>query len=58
MNHTSSTSFGKAVVGLGFGLGILTEASVESEPLPAEPSPAEPSTIGMQNDSQFSKKYN
>lgn len=40
INHTSSISFGKALVGLGLGLDILTEASVESQSPPAEPSPA------------------
>ena len=50
INHTSPIAFGKALVGLGLGLGILTEASVESQP-----SPAEPSTTGMQNYTQFSK---
>ena len=38
INHTSPIVFGKALVGLGLGLGVLTEASVESQPLPAEPS--------------------
>lgn len=54
INHTSPIAFGKALVGLGLGLGILTEASVESQPLPSEPSP----TTGMQKHSQSLKKYN
>ena len=44
LNHTLPIVFGKALVGLGLGLGDLTEASVESQPPPTEPSP----TIGMQ----------
>ncbi|KAF8813415.1 hypothetical protein BYT27DRAFT_7250951 [Phlegmacium glaucopus] len=39
LNHTSPIIFGKSLVGLGLGLGGLTEASVESQPPPAEPSP-------------------
>ena len=48
INHTSPIAFGKAMVGLGLGLDILTEASVESQPQLAEPSP----TTGMQKYSQ------
>ena len=53
INRTSPIAFGKSLVGLGLGLGILTEASVESQPLPADPS-----TTGMQKYCQSLKKYN
>jgi hypothetical protein len=51
INHTLSIASGKALVGLGLKLGVLTEASVESQPPPAEPSP----TTGTQKYSQFLK---
>ena len=40
INHTSPIAFGKALIGLGLGLDVLTEASIESHSLAAEPSPS------------------
>jgi hypothetical protein len=54
INHTSTIAFGKALVGLGLGLGVLTEASVESQPLPDEPFP----TNGMQKIFSIFEKCN